>query len=109
MVALGLHQQNERGKSGHRRKGCPIAWGVSFKRNMESAAESKPPRIYFMVRVKGWCKRPPIFGENRGVCKPHPVQDRIGSEMCFASTEERVGCLTLMETFGLDKWPSLWC
>ena len=103
MVALGPHQQNERGKSGHRRKGCPIAWGVSLKRNMESAAESKPPRIYFTARVKGWCKRPPISDENRGVCKPHLVQDRIGSEMCFASTEERVGCLTLTETFGLDK------
>ena len=103
MVTLEPHQQPERGKSGHRRKGCPIAWGVPPERNMESAAENKPPQNYFAVRVKGWCKRPPVPDENREACKPHPVQNRIGFETCFASTKERVGCLTQAETFGLDK------
>lgn len=56
---------------------------------MESATESKPP---IKVRVKRWCKRPPDFEEIQNVCKPHSVQDRIGSEMLFASIEERVDC-----------------
>ena len=103
MVTLGPRERSKRGKSGHRRTGCPLMRGGSHSRIMESAAESKPPRIYFAVRVKGWCKKPPVPDENREACKPHPVQDRIGSETCFASTKERVGCLTQAETFGLDK------
>ena len=49
------------GKSGHCRTGCPLTRGV--RENMESAAESKPPKLALVdwVRVKGWCKRPPVF------------------------------------------------
>ena len=50
MVALGLRKRSERGKSGHRRTGCPLMGGGSHLRIMESAAESKPPRY---LRGKG--------------------------------------------------------
>ena len=43
MVTLGLCSQPKRGKSGHRRTGCPLTRGGSHQRIMESAAESKPP------------------------------------------------------------------
>jgi len=50
MVTLGPRERSKRGKSGHRRTGCPLIGGGSHLRIMESAAESKPPRY---LRGKG--------------------------------------------------------
>jgi len=69
---------------------------------MESATENIPPKN-IKVRVKRWCKRPPVFLLIDRACKPLLVQDRIGSKMLSASLDERVGCSSLLEILSADK------
>ena len=54
-------------------------WITSTRRKpRESATESKPPRTWFGVRVKGWGKSPPGLRRRGPHGKPRQEQDRIG-------------------------------
>ena len=63
---------------------------------MESATENIPSAIW-QIRVKRWCKRPPVPVAKQDACKPHPVQDQVNPEMWSASFEGRVDRMILSE------------
>jgi len=114
MAALIPLRREKRGKSEHRRIGCPVTQGV--REDMESATETRPPfRFIGGARVKRRCKRPPVLSATIEACKPHPVQDRIGSDSFSCDViridvslrpEERVGRLKPVARPGPEEWPS---
>ncbi len=114
MATLIPFWRDRGGKSEHRRIGCPVTRGI--REDMESAAETRPPsRSDGRVRVKRRCKRPPVPPATAEACKPHPVQDQIGSDgfgpdvirvVLPLEGEERVGCLISVARPGPDEWPS---
>lgn len=114
MAALIPMDRERRGKSEHRRIGCPVTQGV--REDMESATETRPPsRLSGRARVKRRCKRPPVPSATAEACKPHPVQDRIGSDgfgldvirvAVSRTREERVGRLKPVVRPGPEEWPS---
>ena len=80
----------------------------SRHRGKESATENRPPRAVSRsgVRVKRWCKRPPLKERSARPGKPLPGQDQIGSNDVVRIASRRLAADRASGFGRIDEWSS---